>query len=94
MRSAVIPLSIGLVLLGTLASQGGSAPEDRETLRQYADKINFRIGTLYERQGAQTEPEYNATVARDYNSLISTVFWKAMQPEQGQYNFRAMDNDM
>jgi endo-1,4-beta-xylanase len=94
MRSAVIPLSIGLVLLGTLALQGGSAPEDRETLRQYADKINFRIGTLYERKGAQTEPEYNATVARDYNSLISTTFWKAMQPDEGQYNFRAMDNDM
>jgi len=93
MRNAVIPLGICLLVFGALALRGGNS-EDRETLRQYADKINFHIGTLYERKGAATEPEYNATVARDYNSLISTTFWKAMQPDQGKYNFRAMDNDM
>ena len=90
----VIPLSICLVIIGTLALQAGSTSEDRETLRQYADKLNFHIGTLYERRGAESEPGYNQTVGRELNSLISTTFWKAMQPDQGRFNFRAMDNDM
>jgi endo-1,4-beta-xylanase len=95
MRGVVIPLSISCLLFAAvMAVAGGNAVDDRSTLRQYADKINFRIGTLYERKGAATEPGYNQTVSREYNSLISTTFWKAMQPEQGRFDFQALDKDM
>jgi GH35 family endo-1,4-beta-xylanase len=93
MRCVVIPLSFCVLVFGALALRGANT-DDHETLRQYADKIGFHIGTLYERKGAATEPDYNSTVAREYNSLISTTFWKAMQPDQGKFDFQALDLDM
>jgi endo-1,4-beta-xylanase len=87
-------LTMGLLLMSALGGRCATPSEENVTLRQYADKIGFHIGSVYEHRAADEEPRYAETVAREYNSFISPTFFRAMQPERGDFRFRSMDNDI
>jgi endo-1,4-beta-xylanase len=89
-----ISLAMGLLFMSALSGRCATSSEENATLRQYADKIGFHIGSVYEHREADDEPRYAETVAREYNSFISPTFFRAMQPERGDFRFRSMDNDI
>ena len=80
---------IGMWTKGSIASSGSS-----DSLRSFADAIDFHVGSLFERKLANFEPEYRRLVTREYNSLVSPIFMRGTQPEHGQFNFRPMERDI
>jgi endo-1,4-beta-xylanase len=94
MKNLLISLSAGVMFFSVLSGRCATPAEEKGTLREYADKIGFHIGTVYEHKFANQDPQYAETVAREYNSFISPTFFRAMQPERGQFHFQSMDNDI
>lgn len=94
MKKLVTSGALFILAFSVLQGMSASPAEEKETLRQYADKIGFHVGTLYERKSAVQDPQYIETVGREYNSFISPVFFRAMQPERGQFSFASMDKDI
>jgi endo-1,4-beta-xylanase len=68
-------------------------PTDSDSLRFYADKLHFWIGTVIQGKFFP-EPQYQATLGREFNSADSIVLMRLTQPERGHFNFGAMDRDM
>ncbi len=67
--------------------------KDSDTLRSYADKMNFWVGATI--QGKLfPDPEFQQTLGREFNSGVSFVLMHLTQPQKGQYNFGSMDRDI
>lgn len=86
--------AIAAVLLAFGAAQPGSDAGTGETLRQYADKLNFRIGTTIQGRMWDRDPQYKPVLAREFNAAVSIVFSGITQPERGRFNFDPMDDAM
>jgi endo-1,4-beta-xylanase len=67
--------------------------KDSDSLRSYADKLDFWIGTVIQGKFFP-EPQYQATLGREFNSAVSIVFPRLTQPERGHFNFGGMDRDI
>ena len=86
---------IGVPLLVTaLCAREPVGPNDKDTLRQYADKIGFQIGAPIPGRIWSEDAQYRATLGKEFNSAVSFTFMKQTQPEEGQFNFAGMDRDM
>jgi endo-1,4-beta-xylanase len=70
------------------------ARERDETLRQYADAMRFRVGTLIQGRFWNEDPRYKEILGKDFNSAVSPVFMHVTQPERGEFDFHAMDAQM
>jgi endo-1,4-beta-xylanase len=68
----------------------GSQPENQETLRQYADKLGFRIGTGIKPK-SWDDAEAKRILATEFNATISMAMMRVVQPEQGRFDFTQMD---
>jgi endo-1,4-beta-xylanase len=84
--------SILLVTAGWASGVGGAA--DNESLRGYAEKISFGIGTTIQRRYWNQDAMFKPTLAREFNHAVSIVFMKFTQPERGQYDLDSIDDDM
>jgi endo-1,4-beta-xylanase len=71
-----------------------TTPSDDETLRGYADKMNFWIGSEGARKLIRQDPAYGQILSREFNLAISWLFQKFMEPEPGKFSFEIMDKDI
>ena len=69
------------------------AADANATLRGYADKFGFMVGSVLQPRYFQ-EPGFQATMAKEFNYAVSIVFPQFTEPERGRFNFQSMDNDM
>jgi len=86
--SVALPILLSIMLLAQPPAKDSS-----ETLRSYADKMHFLLGTVI--QGRfWGDPGYQTTLGQEFNSGVTIVLMRQTQPQRGQYNFEAMDRDM
>jgi endo-1,4-beta-xylanase len=77
-----------------LQSAAQSAPADSGvTLRDVADSFGFRIGSIMQYRLFRV-PQYGEVLGREFNTVISFVFMKQVEPAEGEFDFRVMDHDM
>lgn len=88
------PILVGLASgSGTDESAAPVAPGSEDTLRVYADRLHFHIGSIMQMK-IFDDPRYRETLAREFNVFVSFVFMRNVEPEPGQFNFRGMDQDI
>jgi endo-1,4-beta-xylanase len=75
------------------AAPAGANPQKGTTLREVADTFGFHIGSTMQPKMFDN-PAYREVLGRDFNTFISFVFMKQVEPVQGQYDFSGMDRDM
>ena len=92
MRFAKVAVMVALLCRVLPApGQDNAAPNRGETLRQYADKLNFWVGTLIQGRFWNEDPRHKQIMGSEFNSAVSPMFMKDTQPERGQFDFSAMD---
>jgi len=87
------PLLVGLIPASGGESAAPSRPAREDTLRAYADRLQFHIGAIMQMK-IFDDPRYQDTLAREFNVFVSFVFMRNVEPAPGQFNFRGMDQDM
>jgi endo-1,4-beta-xylanase len=80
----------GLLLSSAVPAQNNKA-EASGTLRQYADKIGFRIGTGLRPKSWDRNPDGQRILAEQFNSTIAMGMMGVNEPEQGRFDFSRMD---
>ena len=91
---ALVVALVGAVLMPMPSTALGAGAEDTETLRHYADKLGFWVGTTIQGNFWDQDPLYKPTLAGEFNSAVSIVFMKFTQPQPGRFNFSSMDQDV
>ena len=86
-------LCLGLLTAVPFAFQK-SPDTDNETLKQYADKLNFKIGVPLPGRIIAENPKYLEVAKREFNSFEAIAVMAQTQPQRGEYNFRGMDKDI
>jgi endo-1,4-beta-xylanase len=70
------------------------APSTLATLREYADRLNFRIGTVMQIKMME-DARYREVLGREFNSFVSFAFMRFTEPEPGHFDFtNNMDRDI
>jgi len=82
------------VLIVSACVENAAPATGTETLRYYADKFGFRVGAPIPGRIWNEDPQYRLYLGKEFNAAVSFVFMKLTQPEQGQFDFRAMDRDI
>jgi len=95
-KKSALAIATGLILLGSAWGQKSDAPKaannDNETLRQYADKLDFGIGVFIQPRYWKRDPEHNQIMGREFNRAVSYAVM--IQKERGHYDFDLMDQEM
>lgn len=83
--------SLCTVAAFVLMTAGGGACLG-QTLREYADRAGVLVGAAVEPR-LLDEPEYAATLAREFNMLTAenALKWGAIRPARGRFNFAPGD---
>ncbi len=76
------------------ADKAGADKKEGESLRHYADKLDFHIGAVIQGNFWEEDPKYKQVLGRDFNSAVSIVFQRFTQPERGRFNYGSMDEAM
>jgi endo-1,4-beta-xylanase len=84
------------ILLAGLAPADKPKPrdDDKETLRQYADKLGFRIGAGIRPRSWDQDAEGRRLLGTEFNSTIEMAMMRVMQPDKGRFDFTQMDRTM
>ncbi|HXJ94127.1 MAG TPA: endo-1,4-beta-xylanase [Terriglobia bacterium] len=92
---ALLMAALVIGLSPMFAEKGSGAPvaPGSDTLRAYADKLGFHIGSIMQMK-ILDDPRYRDTLTREFNLFVSFVFMRFVEPAPGQFNFRGMDQDM
>src|ERR1035437_2421082 len=92
---AVIVSAITVSAMMALAPVDSSArrSEDAGTVRQYADKLGFGVGTVIQPRYWNQQPLFKPTLAREFNHAVSIVTMRLTQPERGHFDFDSIDSD-
>ncbi|HEV2176115.1 MAG TPA: endo-1,4-beta-xylanase [Terriglobia bacterium] len=93
-RKNVPVILLCVPLLAAAWTRESARPADKNTLRQYADKIGFQVGAPIPGRIWNEDPQYRAILAKEFNAAVSFTFMNLTQPEEGQFNFSGMDRDM
>jgi endo-1,4-beta-xylanase len=83
-------------LTAEFAARQSAAPAAQasgDTLRAYAGRLQFHIGSTFQRK-LFDDPRFGETLAREFNVFVSFVFMKNEEPEPGQFNFVGMDQNI
>ena len=87
-----IVLTVALASAASLPQK--PAPATHETLRAYADRLNFRLGTVMQVKMME-DPRYREALGREFNSFVSFAFMRFTEPEPGRFDFaNNMDRDI
>jgi endo-1,4-beta-xylanase len=87
-------LVLGLTpMFGEKESVGPVVAGSEETLRAYADRLQFHVGSIMQMK-IFDDSRYRETLTREFNLFVSFVFMRFVEPAPGQFNFRGMDQDM
>lgn len=75
------------------SAAANSVPDnDNETLRQYADKLNFGIGVFIQPRYWKRDPQHNQIMGREFNRAVAYAV--KIQDQRGHYDFDLMDQEM
>src|SRR5580698_10147186 len=75
------------------AAPPAAAPaNDHETLRQYADQLNFGVGVFIQPNFWKRDPRFGQTMGREFNTAVAYAV--KIQEERGHYNFNIMDQEI
>lgn len=74
-------------------SRTSRGDDPKATLRSYADKYDFMVGSVIQRRFFN-DPGFQQTLGKEFNYAVSIVFPQFTEPERGRFEFRAMDMDM
>jgi endo-1,4-beta-xylanase len=85
-------LAAAIVLLGLAPSDKNGGKSDGETLRQYADKLDFGVGVLVQPRFWKRDPEHKEIIEREFNRAVAYAVM--IQSERGHYDFEFMDEEM
>lgn len=86
----ICAITLPILMCGLFLAQEA---KDSESLRQYADKMGFLVGTVIQGRFFQQDPPYRSVLGKEFNLGISIVLMRQTQPERGQFNFGGMDRD-
>lgn len=89
MKLRPLVLVLGLLTLGSSAQRRDAA--DHETLRQYADRLNFRIATGIRPRSWDQNDEGRRILGTEFNATMEMGMMNVTQPEPGRFNFNRMD---
>jgi endo-1,4-beta-xylanase len=67
--------------------------KDSESLRHYADKMGFWVGSVIQGKFFRQDPPYQPVLGREFNLGISIVLMRHTQPERGRFEYSGMDRD-
>ena len=67
--------------------------KDSESLRHYADKMGFWVGSVIQGKFFRQDPPYQSVLGREFNLGISIVLMRHTQPERGRFEYSGMDRD-
>jgi len=86
------PLVVTLLIAfaGFVLAQSTS-PDQQETLRQYADKIGFRIGTGIRPRSWDQDEQGRKILGSEFNSTLVMGMMGVVQPEKGRFDFDRID---
>jgi len=70
----------------------GSNDKDNETLRQYADKMDFGVGVLIQPRYWKRDPEHKVILGREFNRAAMMAM--KIQDQRGHFDFDLMDELM
>lgn len=79
------------ILISSSASAAENKTSGQETLRQYADRLNFRIGSGIRPKTWGDSKKGQEVLAREFNSTITMGMMGVNEPEQGHFDFSRMD---
>ncbi len=88
----ILPVLAMMVLLVPFALS--QTKDENETLRQAADKLDFKVGTTIQGRMWNRDPQYKPVMGREFNTGVSIVFQGITQPERGRFNWDPMDEAM
>jgi len=71
----------------------GQETKDNDSLRHYADKMGFLVGSVIQGKFFQQDPPYRSVLGKEFNLGISIVLMRQTQPDRGRFNFSGMDRD-
>lgn len=87
-------IACAVAILVPASARQSSGSDDTQTLRSYADKLGFWVGTTIQGNFWDEDPQYKPTLALEFNSAVSIAFMKHTQPERGRFNFSSMNRDI
>src|SRR5258708_34692746 len=86
-----------LLAIGPLLAPGYSAapgaPEENETLRQYADKLGIGIGSAIQGRYWNQDTRFRETVGKEFNRAVSIIPIRFTEPQQHRLDFGTLDPD-
>lgn len=80
-----------VLMLSALASSVFAQNASTETLRQYADKIGFRIGTGIRPKSWDQDEKGREILGREFNATLVMGMMGSVQPEKGRFDFSKID---
>lgn len=94
-RGKMKTLLLILMLCTGLASSAVAAEKQNdETLRQYADRLGFRIGSKIKPKSWEEDAEGRRILAREFNATTVMGMMSTTEKQQGQFHFKQMDRIM
>ena len=94
MTSVLKKIRVIVAMMVVAVSCAWTQANGNETLRQAADKLDFKVGTTIQGRMWNHDPEYKPVLGREFNSAVSIVFQGITQPEHGRFNWDPMDEAM
>jgi endo-1,4-beta-xylanase len=88
-----LSLIAGTLLVACTLALNASNAADSETLRHYADKLGFGVGTVIQPLFWNRQPLFKPTLAREFNHAVSIVTMRLTQPQRGHFDFDSMDDE-
>src|SRR5260370_31595652 len=87
-----------LLAIGPLLAPGSSAapgaPEENETLRQYADKLGIGIGSAIQGRYWNQDTRVRETVGKEFNRAVSILPMRFPEPQHDRFHLGTMDHDI
>jgi endo-1,4-beta-xylanase len=90
MRSLGVWL-VCMVLLASTVVADKDKDSDNDTLRQYADKLGFIVGSKIRPKSWDEDKEGRDILAREFNGTAVMGMMNATQRQRGRFNFNMMD---
>ena len=87
----LVLMSSVLVAGIALADKPKPRDDDKETLRQYADKLGFRIGTGIRPRSWDQDERGRQILGTEFNSTLVMGMMGVVQPERGRFDFDRVD---
>lgn len=91
MKKLLLAFMLSTVLVSSAAPEQKQKEASNGTLRQYADRIGFRVGSGIRPKTWEQNPDGQRILAEEFNSTIVMGMMGVTEPEPGRFDFSRMD---